>query len=90
MAQTPKGDIVGRKIVGARKMTKDEAAADGWNGLRDWDYPIVLILDDGTLLYASADEEGNGPGELFGTACGITFMITPAQEDDADQEVQGE
>ena len=80
MDRTLKDNVVGRTIVGARKMTRDEAEAEGWNGLRDWDYPVVLILDDGTILFPSADEEGNGPGELFGTAGGITFMLVPARE----------
>jgi hypothetical protein len=26
----------------------------------------VLVLDDGTILYPSRDDEGNGPGALFG------------------------
>jgi hypothetical protein len=26
----------------------------------------VLVLDDCTLLYPSCDDEGNGPGAIFG------------------------
>ena len=33
----------------------------------NWDYgTIVLVLGNGTIVYPSQDEEGNGPGALFG------------------------
>lgn len=54
----------GRKIVDVRRMTQAEMDREGWQ-----DYhrkPTVLVLDDGTVLYPSQDEEGNGPGALFG------------------------
>jgi hypothetical protein len=32
----------------------------------DWDRrPIVIVFDNGTAIYPSADDEGNGPGALF-------------------------
>lgn len=53
--------LEGRKIVEVRPMTAKEVAREGW------DSPAtVLVLDDGSLLYASRDEEGNGSGALFG------------------------
>lgn len=52
---------VGRKIVKARYMTHDEAEEFGW-GSR----PIVLELDNGSIIFPSQDDEGNGPGALFG------------------------
>jgi len=59
--------IIGRKILGVRRMTEAEASAEGWD-----DSPhgcTVLILEGGALLYPSQDDEGNGPGALFGI-CG--------------------
>ncbi len=54
-------DVVGKKIVSIRKLTKEELEAEGWN-----DYSaIALVLDDGTLIYPSCDEEGNNPGQFF-------------------------
>jgi hypothetical protein len=79
MAQS-KDDVVGHTIIDARRMTQKEAEADGWCGLQDWQLPLVLILDDGTLLYPSADGEGNGPGAFFTRAAdGTTFRLMPAQ-----------
>lgn len=54
--------LVGRRIVGFSYMTKEEAASQYWHGRAP-----VLELDDGTLLYASADDEGNDAGALFST-----------------------
>lgn len=51
--------LVGRKIVKVRWMSEEEA--DGW-----YSRPVVIHLDDGTLLYPSADDEGNNGGALFG------------------------
>jgi hypothetical protein len=60
-----KKKTVGLKIVKIRQMTAEEIEREGWE---DCAYePITVIeLEDGTLLYASRDAEGNGPGELFG------------------------
>jgi hypothetical protein len=52
--------LQGRKIVDARYMTQKEADQMGW-----YSRPLVLILDDGNLLYPSADDEGNDGGALF-------------------------
>lgn len=55
--------IIGQQIVGVRPMTHAEAEREGWLN----DIPAtVLALDDGTLIYAAQDDEGNGPGSLFG------------------------
>lgn len=54
--------LVGRKIISARYMTKDEAKGFGWHTR-----PLVLLLDDGTSIFASSDDEGNGAGALFTT-----------------------
>lgn len=55
--------LLNKKIVKVRWMTKSEQSATGWDG----DRAIVLELDDGTLVYPSRDDEGNGPGALFTT-----------------------
>ena len=55
--------LVGRSIVEVRAMSAREIEAEGWP--LDETAP-VLVLDDGTILFPSRDEEGNGPGALFG------------------------
>jgi hypothetical protein len=60
-----KDPIIGKKIIGIRDMTKQEMEDNGWDEyLRD--RPSVLVLEDETILFASQDPEGNGPGALFG------------------------
>jgi hypothetical protein len=59
-------ELVGRTIREVRKMTRDELAAEYWHP-RAGEHPVIVVLDDGTTLYASCDSEGNGPGALFGT-----------------------
>lgn len=54
--------FVGRSIVDAHYMSAEECANMGWDSAC-----IVLKLDDGTLLFPSQDDEGNGPGALFTT-----------------------
>jgi len=54
-----KKHLVGRKIESVRWMSDEEAG--------DWyKRPIVIHLDDGTLLYPSKDDEGNDGGTLRG------------------------
>ena len=51
--------LVGRKIVEVRWMTKEEADESYW------DYqPVLLILDDGTALCPMSDCEGNEAGAI--------------------------
>ena len=57
-----KDDILDAKIVNLRPMTKAEMNNEDWDG----PVPVVVVLDNGTKLYASRDDEGNGPGALFG------------------------
>lgn len=54
---------VGRRIVAMRLMTTAEFAEIGW----DWPgaTAIVLVLDDGSIMFPSVDPEGNGPGMIF-------------------------
>lgn len=58
-------DLAHRTIQDVRPMTPEELEAEGWSAAA-WECPIVLVLDDGTKLYAARDPEGNGPGALFG------------------------
>ena len=65
--------LVGRKIIETRYLTKEEAVGLGWHRRA-----LVLILDDGTLIFPSKDDEGNGPGALFGngpTGEDLTFPV---------------
>ena len=57
-------DLIDRKIVDFRPMTAEEIATEGWGDTNE--IAVVLVLDDGQLLYPSRDPEGNGPGALFG------------------------
>jgi hypothetical protein len=52
--------LIGRKIVAVRYMGDDEAKEFGW-----YQRPVVIQLDDGNLIYPSADDEGNNGGALF-------------------------
>lgn len=71
--------LVGRTIRDVRPMSPAELQAEGWDPPA-WQHPVLLVLDDGTKLYASRDAEGNGPGTLFGTEqSGRSFRITPVQ-----------
>lgn len=69
--------MLGLEIVGIRKLTKKEIKDEGWGG--SIDVPMAIVLSDGTLLYASRDEEGNGPGQIFGKAPdGKAFQLMPS------------
>lgn len=66
--------MMGKQIVGVRNLTLHERTLEGW--ARNAQDAVALELDDGTLLYASCDEEGNAPGSLFGRSPnGETFII---------------
>ena len=54
--------LLGRKIVKVRYMSRDEADDLGW-----YSRPVVMQLDDGNLIYCSCDDEGNDGGALFFT-----------------------
>jgi len=56
--------FVGKIIKEVRKMTSEEMKKEGWTGNRS---TIIIVLDDGSKIFASSDEEGNGPGCMFGT-----------------------
>lgn len=56
-------EIIGHRIVAARLLSKKEMADAYWHGEQP---PVALVLDNGIILYPSRDEEGNGPGTIFG------------------------
>ena len=51
--------LEGRKIVKVRKLTAAEKKRESWYG-----DGVAIDLDDGTVIYPSSDEEGNGPRSL--------------------------
>lgn len=55
-------ELVGKAIVAVRYLTEEEREELGW-----YDRSVVLQLDDGTLIWPSRDDEGNGAGALFTT-----------------------
>ncbi len=58
----PATHFIGKKIVGIRKITQEELEREGW----DYDHgALVIELTGGYTIYASQDDEGNGPGALF-------------------------
>jgi len=55
--------MIGKKIVEVRDMTKVEMEREGWDFSPA---PTAFVLDSGEVIYPSRDDEGNGPGSLFG------------------------
>jgi hypothetical protein len=62
--------LVGKKIVSVGYLHKDNLEEMDW-----YRAPIVITLEDGTSIYPSQDDEGNGPGSLFTTS--ETLPIIP-------------
>lgn len=52
--------LLNRKIVNVRYMDDEEMEEVGFSFHR----PLVLQLDDGTLIYSSRDDEGNDGGAI--------------------------
>jgi len=52
--------LKGKKIVDVRYMTEKERDMLGWHSRC-----VIIILDDGTSIYPSRDDEGNDAGALF-------------------------
>lgn len=57
----PKASLIGRTVINVRPMSRIECEAEGWR-----EHGTAIEFDDGAVLYASRDAEGNGPGVLFG------------------------
>lgn len=54
-----KDDLVGRKIIQIRRMTKDEMDNFGW-----YSNPVIIRLDNGASLIPMRDDEGNDGGAM--------------------------
>jgi hypothetical protein len=54
--------LLGKTITHVGYMTDDEQSAFGWSAKA-----VVIQLNDGTTLFPSSDDEGNGAGALFTT-----------------------
>ena len=54
--------LVDKTIAHVRNMTEDEASGIGWLTTR----PLVLIMEDGSYVFPSKDDEGNDGGFFFG------------------------
>ena len=64
--------LKGRTVVDVRYLTEEEAGLLQWQGRA-----VVLQFDDGSIYYPSADDEGNGPGALFGQTAGGEGVTLP-------------
>lgn len=64
--------LKGRRITDVRYITRKEAND------QDWIYRcIVLQLDDGSIVFPTADDEGNDAGVLQGQEPGDTSYVIP-------------
>ena len=59
--------LIGKTIASVRYMTPEEATSNHWS-----ERGVVIILNDGTMIYPMSDVEGNNPGAL-----GTTFKNIP-------------
>jgi len=55
-----KKQLLNRKIVEVRYLTTEEMENLGW-----YYKSVVMVLDDGNMIYPSSDDEGNNAGALF-------------------------
>ena len=76
--------LVGRTIVAVSYTSAQEVESFGW-----YARGLSLELDDGTLLILSQDDEGNGPGALFGENGVESFRLPVIDENIADREWKG-
>ena len=62
--------LIGQKVKRIRRLSREEGEAEGW------DNPTTCIeFENGAIIYASRDEEGNGPGALFGRSGDHSFYV---------------
>lgn len=65
-----KKTLLNKKIVDVFYMTEEDAEKMGW-----YSCPVVFVLDDGTQIIPSADDEGNDGGSLFYGADGVLPVL---------------
>ena len=72
--------LIGARVKDIRSMTESELQVEGWEA--PYREGVTCVeLEDGTVLYPSADGEGNGPGKLFGTTKeGQAFVLLERQD----------
>jgi hypothetical protein len=71
---------IGLRVQEVRMMNNLELMAEGWENYYGG-YPVVLVFDDGSKIYASSDPEGNNAGCLFGlTSRGESIIISPLDD----------
>jgi hypothetical protein len=64
--------LIGRKIVGVQHMSQEMADQLGW-----YCRPVILILDDESILVPQSDDEGNNGGAVMHYAeTGDTLLYT--------------
>jgi hypothetical protein len=63
--------LKGKTIKTCRYMTDAEMQKFGW-----YKCPLMILFTDGTVLYASTDDEGNDGGALFTTIKGLEVIPT--------------
>lgn len=71
---------IGLKVTEVRMMTNAELMAECWE--KSWGgFPVVIVFEDGSKIYASSDPEGNDAGCLFGmTSKGESIIVSPLDE----------
>jgi hypothetical protein len=60
-----------KTIATCRYMTDKEMQKLGWSKS-----PLLIMFTDRTIMYASADDEGNEGGSLFTTIAGLEVIPT--------------
>ena len=66
--------LVGARVAEVRLLSERELEREGWPADG---HVLALVFDNGLVVYASRDDEGNGPGALFGaTARGQGFRVS--------------
>ena len=70
-----RGKLMARIVVDVRYLTKEEMEGLGWH-----ESVPVIIFNDGTMLFPSSDDEGNGGGALFGQAKSGEFTLPVIRE----------
>jgi hypothetical protein len=68
--------LKGKKIVAVRYMTEQEKEDHMW-----YYRGLVIQLDDGSLIYPSADDEGNDAGAIFGQTNKGEHLLFPVMRD---------
>jgi hypothetical protein len=71
-AEEARQSLVGRTVRAVRYLKKEEMDALGWE-----ESVVVIEFDDGTLIFPSRDDEGNGGGAMFGQGPGNEELCFP-------------